>query len=230
MMRRKYIRSVLSVFAESPFRPLHMHAEKGADAVRKLSESLDAYCIGDMARVEELSNEINVIEHEADVIKQTIRSQLKSSIMLPVNADDLLDFLKPQDAIPDRAQDVAYWLTLRKCELPDVIRDELLKLMSKSAETVEMYETLVDKLSELLETSFSKKEVKQTLAIVPQVEELEHDVDVIETNLVKIIFKHEDVLGGAGVYHLAELVKTIGDIADKSEHAADRLRTMILRR
>jgi uncharacterized protein Yka (UPF0111/DUF47 family) len=76
MMRRKYIRSVLSVFAESPFRPLHMHAEKGADAVRKLSESLDAYCIGDMARVEELSSEINVIEHEADVIKQTIRSQL----------------------------------------------------------------------------------------------------------------------------------------------------------
>ncbi|HJH32094.1 MAG TPA: TIGR00153 family protein [Methanosarcinaceae archaeon] len=230
MIKREYIRSVLNVFAESPFRPLHMHAEKGGDAVRKLSESVEAYCEGDMTRVEILSREIDIIEHEADVIKQTIRSQLKSSIMLPVNANDLLDFLKPQDAIPDDAQDVAYWLTLRQCELPDVIRNGLLELMSKTAETVEMYETLIDKLSELLETSFSKKEVKQTLAIVPQVEELEHEVDIIETNLTKVIFKHEDILGGAGVYHLTELVKAIGDIADKSEHAADRMRTMILRR
>ncbi|MGP8320769.1 MAG: TIGR00153 family protein [Methanosarcinaceae archaeon] len=230
MIRREYIRSVLNVFAESPFRPLHMHAEKGGDAVRKLSESVEAYCNGNMARVEELSREIDVIEHEADVIKQAIRSQLKSSIMLPVNANDLLDFLKPQDTIPDDAQDVAYWLILRQCELPDVIRDGLLELMSKTAATVEMYETLVDKLSELLETSFSKREVKQTLAIVPKVEELEHEVDIIETGLIKTIFKNEDILGGAGVYHLTELVKSIGDIADKSEYAADRLRTMILRR
>jgi len=229
-MKREYIRSVLNIFAKSPFRPLGMHASKGGDAVRKLNEAVQAYYAGDMQLVKELCNEIDVIEHEADVIKQTIRSQLSSSIMLPVNADDLLNFLKPQDAIPDNAQVVAYWLTFRQCEVPDAIKDKVLVLMSRTVESVEMYETLVDKLSELLETSFSKREVKETLAIVPQVEELEHEVDVIESDLLKTIFEHEDVLGGAGVYYLIELVRGIGDIADASEHAADRMRTMVLRR
>jgi predicted phosphate transport protein (TIGR00153 family) len=180
--------------------------------------------------VEKLSIEIDLIEHEADVIKQTIRSELSSSLMLPVNANDLLNFLKPQDSISDDAQRIGYWLTLRQCELPPSLAEGLLELMSTTVSTVEMYETLVDKLSELLETSFSKKEVTETLAIVPEVEELEHDVDVIETKLVKEIFRNEDVLGGAGVYHLTELVKSIGDIADKCEYAADLLRIMILRR
>jgi predicted phosphate transport protein (TIGR00153 family) len=229
-MKREYIRSVLNIFAKSPFRPLVMHANKGGEAVRKLNEALQAYFAGDMEHVRELSRDIDTIEHEADVIKQTIRSQLSSSIMLPVNANDLLNFLKPQDSIPDNAQEVAYWLTFRQCDAPDVIKNGLLELMSRSLETVEKYETVVDKLSELLETSFSKKEVKETLAIVPEVEELEHQVDVIESNMLKMIFDHEDELGGSGVYYLVELVKGIGNVADASEHAADRLRTMILRR
>ena len=230
MIKREYIRSVLDVFGKSPFRPLHMHAHKGLEAVQKLSEAVDAYCAGDMKRVEELSVEIDLIEHEADVIKQTIRSELSSSMMLPVNANDLLNFLKPQDSISDDAQRIGYWLTLRECELPDSLVEGFKELMAKAVSTVEMYESLVDMLSELLETSFSKKEVTEALAIVPQVEELEHEVDVIETRLVKEIFSLEDTLGGAGVYHLTELVKSIGDIADKSEYAADLLRTMIIRR
>ncbi|MBN1134566.1 MAG: TIGR00153 family protein [Methanosarcinaceae archaeon] len=229
-MKREYIRSVLNIFAKSPFRPLVMHANKGGEAVRKLNEALHAYCAGDTERVEELCRDIDTIEHEADVIKQTIRSLLSSSIMLPVNANDLLNFLKPQDSIPDNAQEVAYWLTFRQCDAPDIIKDGILELMSKSLENVEKYEVLVDKLGELLETSFSKKEVKETLAIVPEVEELEHQVDIIESNMLKTIFDHQDDLGGAGVYYFVELVKGIGNIADASEHAADMLRNMIMRR
>jgi predicted phosphate transport protein (TIGR00153 family) len=207
-----------------------MHANKGGDCVRKLNESIMAYCDGNMEIVEELSSQIDVIEHEADVIKQTIRSELSSSIMLPVHTDDLLNFLKPQDSISDDAQDVAFWLTLRKFEGPDEIRNGFRELMAKTLATVEMYEELVSTLGELLETSFSKRDVEDTLQFVTKVEEMEHQVDVIEKDLVKQIFRNEDKIGAVGVYHLARLVRGIGDIADKSEHAADRLRTMVLRR
>ncbi|WP_319508718.1 TIGR00153 family protein [uncultured Methanolobus sp.] len=230
MIKKEYIRSVLNIFASSPFKPLVMHANKGGDCVRKLNESLIAYCDGNMGIVEELSNQIDVIEHEADVIKQTIRSELSSSIMLPVHADDLLNFLKPQDSISDDAQEVAFWLTVRKFEGPDEIREGFIELMAKTLETVEMYEDLVSTLSELLETSFSKRDVEETLHLVVKVEEMEHQVDIIEKDLVKQIFRNEDTIGAVGVYHLARLVRGIGDIADKSEHAADRLRTMVLRR
>ncbi|TQD26700.1 TIGR00153 family protein [Methanolobus vulcani] len=230
MIKKEYIRSVLNVFASSPFKPLVMHANKGGDCVRKLNESVMAYCDGDMEKVEALNKEIDVLEHEADVIKQTVRSELSSSIMLPVNANDLLNFLKPQDSISDDAQEVAFWLTLRKFEAPFEIHEGFCELINKTLETVELYEDLVATLSELLETSFSKRDVEETLALVTKVEEMEHQVDIIEKDLVKQIFRNEDAIGALGVYHLSLLVRGIGDIADKAEHAADRLRTMVLRR
>ncbi|MBN2111130.1 MAG: TIGR00153 family protein [Methanosarcinaceae archaeon] len=230
MIRKEYIRSVLNIFASSPFKPLGLHASKAGEAVRKLGESVDAFCNGDMEKVEQLNHEIDVLEHEADVIKQTIRSELSSSIMMPVNASDLLNFLKPQDSISDVAQEVSFWLTLRKFEASEEIRKGLLELMAKTLETVEEYEKLVDTLSELLETSFSKRDVEDSLTLVVEVEEMEHQVDLVEKDLIKKIFMEEESSGGASVYHLVRLAAGIGDIADKAENAADRLRTMIMRR
>ena len=122
-------------------------------------------------------------------------------------------------------------MTLRSCQnLPDEIKEGFLELMATSLKTARTYDQLVGKLYKLLATSFSKEEIKKTLEFVPEVEKLEHDVDVLETALLKKIFEHEAAIGGAGVCHLMGLVERIGSIADKSASAADRLRSMILRR
>ncbi|KKG10951.1 MULTISPECIES: TIGR00153 family protein [unclassified Methanosarcina] len=228
---KDYIRSVLDVVADSPFVPLEMHAKKGVLAVEKLSEAMEAYCKGDQVLLNERTEEIDILEHDADKIKQKIRASIPSSIRLPVNKKDLLSFLKQQDSIADFAQASAYWMTLRPCKnLPDEIKEGFLELMAASLKTARLYEELVGELYKLLATSFSKEEIKETMQIVPQVERLEHDVDVLETALLKKIFEHEDALGGAGVCHLMGLVEKVGGIADKSASAADRLRSMILRR
>src|SRR5690606_30094213 len=156
---------------------------------------------------------------------------IPSSVRLPVNKKDLLSFLKQQDSIADYAQAAAYWMTLRPCKnIPDKIKEGFLELMGTSLKTARLYDELVGKLYKLLATSFSKEEIKETMTIIPEVEKLEHDVDVLETALLKEIFEHEDTIGGAGVCHLMGLVERIGGIADKSASAADRLRTMIYRR
>jgi len=226
-----YIRSVLDVVAESPFVPLEAHAKKGVLAVEKLAEAMEAYCEGNYAILEERTEEIDKLEHEADKLKQKIRTGIPSSVRLPVNKKDLLSFLKQQDSIADYAQAAAYWMTLRPCKnIPDKIKEGFLELMGTSLKTARLYDELVGKLYKLLATSFSKEEIKETMTIIPEVEKLEHDVDVLETALLKEIFEHEDTIGGAGVCHLMGLVERIGGIADKSASAADRLRTMIYRR
>ncbi|AKB18292.1 MULTISPECIES: TIGR00153 family protein [unclassified Methanosarcina] len=228
---KDYIRSVLDVVADSPFVPLEMHAKKGVLAVEKLAEAMDAYCKGDQALLNERTDEIDKLEHDADKIKQKIRVSIPSSIRLPVNKKDLLSFLKQQDSIADFAQASAYWMTLRSCkDLPEEIKEGFLELMAASLKTARMYNELVGELYKLLATSFSKEEIKETMQIIPEVEKLEHDVDVLETALLKKIFEHEEALGGAGVCHLIGLVERIGGIADKSASAADRLRSMIVRR
>jgi len=208
-----------------------MHAKKGVLAVEKLSEAMEAYCKGDQVLLNERTEEIDILEHDADKIKQKIRASIPSSIRLPVNKKDLLSFLKQQDSIADFAQASAYWMTLRPCKnLPDEIKEGFLELMAASLKTARLYEELVGELYKLLTTSFSKEEIKETMQIVPEVERLEHDVDVLETALLKKIFEHEDALGGAGVCHLMGLVEKVGGIVDKSACVADCLRSMIIRR
>ncbi|HWR25944.1 MAG TPA: TIGR00153 family protein [Methanosarcina sp.] len=228
---KDYIRSVLDVVAESPFIHLEIHAKKGVLAVERLAEAMEAYCAGNQLLLEERTKEIDELEHDADKLKQKIRSGIPSSIRLPVDKKDLLSFLKQQDSIADFAQASAYWMTLRPCKnIPEEIKEGFLELMATSLKTARMYDELAGELYKLLATSFSKEEIKETLIIIPEVEKLEHDVDVLQTALLKKIFEHEEAIGGAGVCHLMGLVERVGGIADKSASAADRLRTMIFRR
>ena len=229
-MTAEYIRSVLGIFGKSPFRPLHTHAETSGKAVKKVSEALIAYCEGDYEKVNVLVEEISELEHDADKIKQSIRKALTGSIMLPVNVNDLLLFLKPQDYIADNAQLTAYWLSIRQCDIPDDVKEGLIGLMGTVMKTIDKYEILVDTLADLLELSFSKRGTDEALALVDEVSMLEHIADVADTHAKTIIFKHESELGGAGVYHLIELVNKISDIADSADSAADRLRSMLYRR
>lgn len=228
---KDYIRSVFDVVSESPFVPLEAHAKKGVMAVEKLAEAMEAYCAGNQALLQERTEEIDQLEHEADKLKQKIRAGIPSLVKLPVDTKDLLSFLKQQDSIADFAQAAAYWMTLRPCKnIPQEVKEGFLELMNTSLKTTRKYDELAGELYKLLVTSFSKEEIKETLSIIPEVEKLEHDVDVLETALLKKIFENEDALGGAGVCHLIGLVEKVGGIADKSASAADRLRTMILRR
>lgn len=228
---KDYIRSVFDVVAQSPFIHLEIHAKKGVLAVERLANAMEAYFAEDQARLDALTTEIDELEHDADKLKQKVRAGIPSSVRLPVDKKDLLSFLKQQDSIADYAQASAYWMTLRPCKnVPEEIKKGFSELMEISLKTTRLYDQLAGELYKLLATSFSKEEISETLAIIPEVEKLEHDVDVMETALLKKIFEHEDVIGGAGVCHLMGLVERIGGIADKSASAADRLRTMILRR
>jgi uncharacterized protein Yka (UPF0111/DUF47 family) len=82
--------------------------------------------------------------------------------------------------------------------------------MAASLKAARMYDQLVGELYKLLATSFSKEEIRETLQIVPEVEKLEHDVDVLETALLKKTSNMSLPLGGAGVCHLMGLVERIG--------------------
>jgi predicted phosphate transport protein (TIGR00153 family) len=228
---KDYIRSVFDVVAQSPFIHLEIHAKKGVLAVERLANAMEAYFAEDQALLDALTTEIDELEHDADKLKQKVRAGIPSSVRLPVDKKDLLSFLKQQDSIADYAQASAYWMTLRPCKnVPEEIKKGFLELMEICLKTTRLYDQLAGEIYKLLATSFSKEEINDTLAIIPEVEKLEHDVDVMETALLKKIFEHEDVIGGAGVCHLIGLVERIGGIADKSASAADRLRTMILRR
>ena len=226
---KKYIRSPIEdMFRKSPFKALHLHAEKAGEAVQKLEGIMQAFCDADTKRVLEISEEISAIEHEADIIKESIRNNLPSSLLLPVNRQDFLAFLKPQDSIPDSAEDVASLMTLRSTyNLPSDLKEDLMDIVKASIKTIDEYEKLMDELSKVIKTSFRKEEVRKALSLISIVEKHEHEIDKIGLILGRKIFSIEDEIGAVGVYHLNEIVKKLGEISNYAARASDMLRVML---
>ena len=224
----KFIRSVADVFGESPFRKLHEHAEIAGKAAILLREAVVAYSSEDFEKVENLRKEIETLEYEADKIKHEIRKNIPKSLMMPVDRHDLLSFLKPQDSIADACEHAVQILTFRKIRnIPDVVKRDLEELASRVIDTINKYEVLVDELSELILTSFSKKEVQESLEMVPEIEDLEHQCDLIELRLYREVMNC-DKLDPVDVLLLVSLIKEMGEIANSTARAADRFRTMIM--
>ena len=225
----RYMRSIAGIFAKSPFKPLYSHAEKACEAAYKLEEIVQAYCDGDVARVQKLSEEISALEHEADNIKQMVRKRLPYSVLLPVNRQDVLEFLKPQDGISDFAEDVAKLMTLRSYVLTKEIKSGLLEMAKMTTKTIDAYLRATERIAQLVSTFFRKKDIRDTLELIPVVEKLENEIDIIEISLTKQIFLAEDEVGVVGVFHLSKIVDVLGNVSDNAARAVDRLRTMITR-
>ena len=231
MVKVRRTRTLLSIFLPSPFARLVEHARKGRDLVHRLREAVQAFCEGDEEKVRRLAQEISNAEHEVDLLKHDIRQNLPRGILLPVDRSDLLAFLKPQDSIADCAEDAAHMLTLRRPgPLPEGIKEGLKELVEAVIRTVDAYVEVVERLTHVAKFSFRHRDIREALRAIPKVEELEHETDVIGMRLGRLVFAAEEELGPVGVYHLNELIKVIGEIADSAARAADRLRTMLTRR
>ncbi len=225
---RKYIRSVETLYAKSPFNLIYEHIKKGNEAVHKLEDLVQAFCDKDIGRVNEISDEVSDLEHDADQIKQGIRERLPTSVLIPLSRQDVLTFLRLQDSIPDSARDVAKSMTLRGAyDVPTDLKESFMKLTRKTIEIIDEYEKLVDEIGPILATSFRDRDVEKALELIPPVERLEHEIDILGLEIGKKIFASEDQLGAVGIYHFNSVVKNMSEISNAAARAADSLRTTI---
>ncbi|MBE8538996.1 TIGR00153 family protein [Geoglobus acetivorans] len=225
----RFVRSVADVFGYSPFEDLHRHAELCDRAVEKLMEQFRFSKNGECDKVRELEKEIDSMEYQADLIKQEIRANVTKSLLMPVDRQDLLNFLKMQDQIIDNCEHVTHMISYKILSANEEIWELLFELLSRVRETVKEYEKLVGHFKGLIESSFSKKEINEALDHVPAIEELEHRCDKIQIRLHRKIFnsESENVLD---LILLNEIVVKLGEIANSTARAANTFRTMILGR
>ena len=74
------MRSIMSMFSESPFRPLVKHIEKVRACIEQMKPLFAALGEHDDKAVMEISEVIIRFEHEADTIKDHIRQSLCKSV------------------------------------------------------------------------------------------------------------------------------------------------------
>lgn len=223
------MRSVFGIIGRSPFGMVTQHTERVHDTVVVVRPLVEAFISGEWSRVDELYAQISKLEHKADVIKHDIRDHLPRSLFLPVDRADLLLFLREQDAIADRVEDLADILTMRRTATPAAMKDQILALVDQVIRTSEMAYAAAAELTVLREASFGGAEADRVLKLVNDVGQQEWEADKAEAAVLKTLFRHEDELGAVSVLFWMNIISVIGKIADHAENTADYLRLMMAR-
>ena len=221
------MRSIAGLFGRSPFIPLQEHSVKVTTCVKLIKPLFEALVAGETDKVGSLVEEIGQAEHEADKVKNDVRSHLPKSLFLPVARRDLLDVLSIQDSIADVAQDVAEFLTLRPMKVPNDLADDLLKFVDQVINVAEKSTEIVQQFDELLEASFGGLEARRVMEMIDDLGSAEHETDVTGKVLAQKIFAMEDRLDPVSVMTWSHLLETIGDIANRSEKMGNQLRLLI---
>lgn len=216
--------SILNLFGRSPFASLQAHMEKVSSCVHLLPELFDALETGDFTAVEGISAKIAEIEHQADLTKNDIRNHLPKSLVLPIDRGHLLEILHLQDKIADKAEDIAVLVTLKPLDILPSFKKEFKECLKKNIETFDGARLIIKEMHDLLESSFGGLEAEKVRSMIEEVSFKEHEVDMIQRQLLKKIYQAEKEMTYTTFYLWQKICEALASISNLSENLAFRIR------
>lgn len=218
------ILTILRLFGRSPFAPLLSHMDSVSRCVHKLFDLFQALEDQDEALLEKIANEISELEQNADFIKNDIRNHLPKSLFLPIDREQVLEILAIQDRIADKAEDVAVLVTLKPLKILPIFQESFKLFLKKNIETFDESVLIIKELHELIESSFGGAEAEKVRAMVHEVAYREHQVDLIQRQLLKDLFQAEDQMSYTTFYQWQRICENLGAISNLAENLAYRIR------
>ena len=223
------MRTIFQLFGKSPFGPLVEHTRRDHSTVELIHPLFEAFLAEDWERSRELYQQISKLEHKADLTKDQIRDTLPKSIFLPVDRQDMLRYLKEQDAIADAAEDVAVIVTMRRTPCPDALKPEVMHLVDQVIKTSELLLDAGLELQRLFESSFGGPEMVKVLDMVSEVNDQEWEADKVQGLLSRALLEHEEELGAVSIILWMRIIEVLGQVANHAENTGDLLRMMLAR-
>lgn len=218
------MRTIAKVFGQSPFIPMQLHMEKVAESVNMLPVIVAAYRQGDSVLVRDLSEKISRREHEADQIKNDIRNSMPRGLFMPVDRTNLERMISIQDSIANCAEDIGVLLTFKQASVFEGFETGFDVFLNLSLEAFGLARNIIEALDELLETGFGGIEAQAVRNLVDQVAAKEHETDVRQQELVRLILKHEQDISYGDFYLWTRIIQKVAAIADRSENLALEVR------
>lgn len=215
------------LFGKHPFKPMKRHMKLAAECAACMPEAVDAFLLKDDVRLRAVKERVGLLERDADTIYAEIQDRLPSSIFTPVARRDLLEVLDMQEAIADRAEDIAGILADLPLEVPDNIHEPMRRL-AKSCVTATNGAREIVKLIDLLQhTNFKGPNVELMKQQIQDVLVMETDTDAICYEITHALFARRDELDAVSIVFLYKIVGWLDDLADYSEQLAVRSRILL---
>lgn len=212
---------------ESPYDGFFKHAAKVAECTRLLKDGYEEYADGRYDAFAQTATRIHELEHEADIIKSTVRAHLPKGLFMSVDRSDYERLLHYQDAILDMVEDLAERMTARPTPIPEPLRARFRELVDGVVDTIDTYEVAVERFSDVLATGFGGPARDEIKDLVKDVHAREFNADRTRFQLLREIYQHENELKPLDVMHLTLFADMLDTVADSAEGAADWLRAVI---
>ena len=221
------MRSILSMFSKSPFKPLGSHMDKVRACVDQIDPLFKALGREDYDEVGKISELIVKLEHEADIIKDDIRTHMRQTVFLPVDKKDFMHLLSAQDDIADSVEDLAVLLRIKNLNVPETIQASLDELVEHVIKTACAGCDLILELEALLESSFGGAEAEKVEKATQALGTLEWEADRKQFQLAQKLFSLGSQIDAADLLLWNEVIKKLGAVADKTEQIGKTLRIFL---
>lgn len=224
------MRPIIALFGKSPFGPLAQHAEQVRATVELTTPLMEAFLAGERERTVELYERISKLEHKADIIKTDIRDHLPKSLLMPVDRGDVLTFLREQDRIADRAEDLAVLVTMRATPTAKPMKKPVMALVAAVNATASAWFKVASELQTLENASWAGPEVERMMDQIRTISNLEWEADKRQAEATRVMFEQENEIGAVSVVLWMNIFRMLGSVADHAENTADLLRVMLAKR
>jgi predicted phosphate transport protein (TIGR00153 family) len=215
-----------NLFGRSPIRPMQQHMRAAVACAREVLPLFEDMVAGRIETLHAHREKIDRLEHEADRIKNEIRSHLPKRLMLAVERRDMLEILDFQDSIADVAQDIAGLVDLRSMTVPEGLAEPLLDLVRRVIAACEFAQKVIDELDTLVETGFAGREVGRVEEMIVELSRIESETDELAERVQRRLFEMEEQLG-VGTVFWYEVINWVSRMADFAERVGNRLRLLI---
>ncbi|MBT4583618.1 MAG: TIGR00153 family protein [Phycisphaerae bacterium] len=221
------VNAMARLFGRSPFVPLQLHLDKVADCVEAAFSLLERIREGEDPNVEETAREISKLEHKADLVKNDIRNNLPRGLFLAIDRGQLLEILGLQDSIADKAEDIGILMSLRSAKMLDSLVEPFGEYIKENKDAFHKARDVMRELDALIESGFGGVEATRVVEMVDGVAEAEHNCDIMQRKLMKLVLDHEDELSVGHFFVWQRLLHEIAGISNYSEKLANRVRMLL---
>jgi len=195
------------------------HVEETYKTVSYFSEAIKAFIQGDLSAKTAAIEKVRESEHQADILRSKMVSQLSEGLLLPPDREDLMHSVKSLDRIADWTNGAARILGFIEQKLPE-------NVLKNIAASTEMIVTSISKLKDGL-TALTKNDLKKALQDCEDVDRIEHEADDQKKILIEsLIHAKLEPVTFFLVYQLAEYLE---GVTDKIEDAADFVKVLAIK-
>ena len=215
------------LFGASPVAPLQLHMTLVDECVSKLVQLFEHMASGDTDAVNATYHEMAALEQKADDKKHELREHLPTGLFMAIERQDILDSLRVQDLLANKARDIAGIVVGRKMQFPVQASEKAIELVKATVETCHQSLKVVNELDELIETGFRGHAVRVVEKMLVELDNLESATDRIQVELRSELFAVEKDLYAVDVMFMYRIIESIAEIADDAERVGRRFQLML---